>query len=413
MWITEVESLRVSLAERTAERMPATMKPQPRVLLRALVTHRDPIAKACFFVLIAVIQHPLVLHGRVVEGLVGLALAGFAFYASGHQPLLSVAVAVLAFFVLHHDTAMLGPVLVALYAVGLHYRWGVSVLIGAAAGVLSTLAVAAGGHQELITEGRLQGAFTINGAQCLCAAVVGLYVSSRRRVLETLRERAARLERERDLLADRAVADERLRIAQELHDIVAHNVSLMVVEARALGVTSEEADTQRTAQSIEELGRRAMNQMHTTVHLLRTANDEATPSFDPQPGLEQLDELVGQSRAAGVAVDLSVSGEPRPLSQAVSLSAFRILQEALTNVLRHTTDPRARVEIVYEPQTIRLLIENLDSAVSERPVVESGGHGLIGMRERASMLGGKFSAEPLPSGFRVVVSLPYVPEVTR
>src|SRR4029077_16497983 len=141
-----------------------------------------------------------------------------------------------------------------------------------------------------------------------------------------------RLDRERELLADRAVAQERIRIAQELHDIVAHNVSLMVVEAQALGATLDDPRVTESTHAIADLGRQAMTEMHTTLRLPRS--DDDAPDLSPQPGLAQLERLLEQLRRAGLEVELTIEGQPRRLTQGVDLSAYRIIQEALTNVVK-------------------------------------------------------------------------------
>jgi signal transduction histidine kinase len=241
------------------------------------------------------------------------------------------------------------------------------------------------------------------------AAVVafGLFVGARRATLDALRERADRLDRERELLADRAVAEERVRIAQELHDVVAHNVSLIVVKAQALGATVPDERVADATDGIADLGRQAMAEMHRTLKLLRTAGDDAAERA-PQPGLANLDKLLEQSRAAGLDVRLAVEGEPRELSQSLDLSAFRIVQEALTNVIKHAGHARASVTVGYRPQALELSVVDSGDATAEHAPGAPGGHGLVGMRERAAMFGGTLTARPLGDrGFEVNAVLPY------
>src|SRR5262249_33674174 len=155
-----------------------------------------------------------------------------------------------------------------------------------------------------------------------------------------LRERGERLERERELLDEQAAAQERLRIARELHDVVAHNVSLMVIQAQALGATADEPNAaRRGAQTIAKLGREAMSEMHRTLELMRA--DSAEEERSPQPALGDLGPLLERAHTAGVNVELSVTGTPRQLAAAVELSAYRIVQEALTNVIKHSGSDRA------------------------------------------------------------------------
>jgi signal transduction histidine kinase len=248
------------------------------------------------------------------------------------------------------------------------------------------------------------------GVAVQCAAVValGLYLAARRATLDALRERAERMDRERELLADRAVAEERVRIAQELHDVVAHNVSLIVVKAQALGATVPDDRVAEATDGIADLGRQAMAEMHRTLKLLRTPGDDAAERA-PQPGLANLDKLLEQSRAAGLDVRLAVEGEPRALSQSLDLSAFRIVQEALTNILKHAGPARASVTVGYRPQALELsVVDSGDDAAAARPPGVPGGHGLVGMRERAAMFGGTLTARPRADrGFEVNAVLPY------
>jgi signal transduction histidine kinase len=250
-----------------------------------------------------------------------------------------------------------------------------------------------------------------NSAQAAASVALGLYIGARRREVDALHERAERLDRERELLADRAVAEERVRIAQELHDVVAHNVSLMVVRAQALGVTLDEEPVKSTTDAIAELGRDAMTEMHRTLRLLRTDAIGAA-ELTPQPGLAMLERLLEQTRAAGLDIELTVEGQPRPLSQGVDLSAFRIIQEALTNVLKHAGRARTQITLSYCPEDLQVtIIDSGDEATqeSERPPEDwAEGHGLIGMRERATLFGGTLTAAAgVRRGFTVSATLPY------
>ena len=167
---------------------------------------------------------------------------------------------------------------------------------------------------------------------------LGLYVGSRAAWSAAGARRA--LDRERELLAERAVAEERLRIAQELHDVVAHNVWLIVVQAQALGATAGDERVREATDGIADLGRQTMAEMHRTLKLLRAATTAA--ELAPQPGLGELPDLLERTRSAGVGIELTVEGEPRPLAQSVDLSAYRIVQEALTNVVKHAGARRTR-----------------------------------------------------------------------
>jgi len=250
------------------------------------------------------------------------------------------------------------------------------------------------------------GAVIFSLTSCAAAVALGLYSGARRRVLDGLRERAERSERERELLADRAVAEERLRIARELHDAVAHNVSLMVVQAQGLGAGSSDPAVTQATDQIAQLGRRAMAEMHRTLKLMRDTRGEA--QLTPQPGLESLDALLEQSRAAGLEIELTIEGPPRPLPQSLELSAFRIVQEALTNVIKHADGAKAGVTISYLPDELQLTVVDDGHHPTDGPSAGAEGHGLVGMRERANLFGGTLTAQPRPDqGFQVTAILPY------
>src|SRR5580765_4811921 len=202
------------------------------------------------------------------------------------------------------------------------------------------------------------------------------------------RERRARLaERERDLVAREAVVEERARIARELHDAIAHDVSMMVVQAgaerRVLDGTS--ASTKEVLGTIERIGRGALTEMRRLVGMLRS---DAGDPLAPQPGLDDLPTLVGQVCEAGLPVELQIDGERRELPVGIELSAYRIVQEALTNALKHAGEARARVRIRYSPDSLQL--EIADDGPGNGSSAAGGGHGLVGMRERVALYGGHF-----------------------
>jgi signal transduction histidine kinase len=219
------------------------------------------------------------------------------------------------------------------------------------------------------------------------------------------RERRAQLaERERDLVAREAVVEERARIARELHDAIAHNVSMMVVQAgaerRVIG--EENAPTREVLETIENIGRGALTEMRRLVGMLRS--DAADP-LEPQPGLADLSTLVAQVADAGLPVDLHVEGDERALPVGIELSAYRIVQEALTNALKHAGDARASVHVRYGRDSLELEISD-DGGVARQSAV-SGGHGLVGMRERVALYGGSLHAGRRETGgFTVRVLLP-------
>ncbi len=225
-----------------------------------------------------------------------------------------------------------------------------------------------------------------------------------RRVLGD-RERRVRLaERERDLAAREAVVEERARIARELHDAIAHNVSMMVVQAgaerRVLDV--ESGTTREVLETIERIGRGALTEMRRLLGMLRNGSVD---DLAPQPTLDDLPRLVAQVREAGLPVELEVEGERRQLPVGIELSAYRIVQEALTNALKHAGEARASVHVRYAPDSLELEIVDDGAGASAR--VPSGGHGLLGMRERVALYGGRLDAGRRPSGgFAVRVLLP-------
>ena len=243
--------------------------------------------------------------------------------------------------------------------------------------------------------------------KCGAAVAYGLYIGARRSAMDVLVERAERLDRERELLSERAVGQERVRIAQELHDVVAHTVSLIVVQAQALGATAGSAEVTRATDGIADLGRQAMAEMHRTLRLLRAGDGEAAER-GPQPGLAGLEPLLEQSRAAGLAVTLSIEGHPQPLSQTLDVSAYRIVQEALTNVIKHAGTASARVTVAYGPDALALRITDSGDGSPDGANQRPGGHGLVGMRERVALFGGTLSAHPREGrGFEVDAVLPY------
>ncbi|MEU8270358.1 sensor histidine kinase [Sphaerisporangium sp. NPDC049002] len=235
----------------------------------------------------------------------------------------------------------------------------------------------------------------------------GIYANTRRRYLESLEERAERAEHERDQQARIATAAERARIARELHDVVAHNVSVMIVQADGAGYTidSDPEQARRAVQTISSTGRQALAEMRRLVGVLRQ-DDAGEEDYAPQPGVADLDELMAHIRQSGLPVEFTVSGPPRDLPEGEQLVIYRIVQEALTNALKHGgPDARARVEMEYGPQDITLrVVDDGRGAAAPRSI---DGHGLIGMRERVAMYDGSVHASPCPGGgFQVTVRLP-------
>lgn len=249
------------------------------------------------------------------------------------------------------------------------------------------------------------------------AWVLGDSIRTRRAYFAQLEERAARLEKERAAQAKVAVAAERARIARELHDVVAHNVSVMVVQADGAAYVLEAAPDQakKALETISSTGRQALAEMRRLLGVLRTGEHQEAGEYVPQPDVRQIEDLVEQCRESGLPVDFKVEGTPRPLPSGVELTAYRIVQEALTNTRKHGgPHAGASVRLVYFDDGLGLLVED-DGKGAPHELYEEGGfdgqgHGLIGMRERVGMVGGTLDAGPRPGGgFRISVLLPLKP----
>jgi signal transduction histidine kinase len=221
-----------------------------------------------------------------------------------------------------------------------------------------------------------------------------------------VRRRAAQVERamaESGELARAAVAEERARIARELHDVVAHSVSIVAVQA---GAAEEllERDSERAREHLDAVRRTSREALHEMRRLLDVLREDSA-SYAPQPGLDRVGELIDEARAAGIEVDYSERGEPCRLSPGVELTAYRIIQESLTNVRKHAGSVPTRVAITYGGDALELEVEN--AAGRGNGSLAPGGHGLIGMRERVRLFGGSLSAgERAGGGYRVHATLP-------
>lgn len=246
------------------------------------------------------------------------------------------------------------------------------------------------------------------------AWVLGDSVRTRRAYFAQLEERARRLEKEREAQSKVAVAAERARIARELHDVVAHNVSVMVVQADGAAYVLDAAPDQakQALETISTTGRQALAEMRRLLGVLRTGDDPESGEYVPQPDVQQIEDLVEQVRGSGLTVDFRIEGTPRPLPSGVELTAYRIVQEALTNTRKHGgPEAGASVRLVYFDDGLGLLVED-DGRGAAHELYEDGGadgqgHGLIGMRERVGMVGGTLDAGPRPGGgFRISALLP-------
>jgi signal transduction histidine kinase len=250
-------------------------------------------------------------------------------------------------------------------------------------------------------------AFCVLASPMVIAWVAGDSMQYRRAYYASLEEKARRLERERDQQAQIAAATERARIARELHDVVAHNVSVMVVQAEgaAYAMDTSPESTRKALGAIAETGRSALVEMRRLLGVLRTQDGVAERA--PQPGIDQLEDLLEQVRSTGVTVDFTVEGVPVELSQGVALAAYRVVQESLTNARKHGGPlVSALVGMHYSERELRLSVRD-DGRGADAPT-DGQGNGLAGMRERVAMFGGRLSAGPLPvGGFQVEAVLPY------
>jgi signal transduction histidine kinase len=239
--------------------------------------------------------------------------------------------------------------------------------------------------------------------------LVGRIVAARSELALALQDKADRLEREHEKQAELAVAGERARIARELHDVVAHNVSVMVVQAAAARrmIDRDPAKATEALGSVEQTGREALKEMRRMVGMLGKDEQEGL-ALAPQPSVEELDWLVERAREAGLDVDLTIEGDKKRLESSVDLSAFRIVQEALRNTLKHAGPARAHVKLSYGAHDV--VVDVRDDGRGVGPPPNNGtptGHGLVGMRERVAMLGGEIEAGyRKDGGFGVHAKLP-------
>jgi signal transduction histidine kinase len=341
-------------------------------------------------------------RSRPVPALVVIAAAGLAFYVFNYLPV----------------TGGVG-VIVGLYSVAAHCdrRRSIASLVGVVLVGFAINALSGINHHV---------AFSDVIAQTLFFAVawtLGDNLRTRRAYTASLEERAARLEREQDDGARRAVNAERARIARELHDVVAHSVSVMVVQAGAARRVLQR-DPDRAAEalsSIETTGRQALDELRRLLGMLREYTNQP-PSLTPQPQLRDLDALVAQVEEAGLAVQLTVEGQPRELPSGIDLSVFRIVQEALTNTLKHAGPAHAHIALRYSP--LELVLQVTDdgrgaaNALVGREANGNGGRrdgqGLVGMRERVALYGGELRTGPRPGGgYEVEARLPLTPADPR
>jgi signal transduction histidine kinase len=320
--------------------------------------------------------------------------------------LVVAAIPVLAMTSLGYGTAVIGSGLfLAAYTVAAWSRArDVAVAFGVAAAVLTTLIV--------VTPRSMQfGELATNAALFIGALALGRSAYDRRRALTLVRERAELAERAQAEEAGRAVADERLRIAQELHDVLAHSLGVIALQA---GVGAHVIDVDPAAAkasliAVAERSRTSLTEVRRILGALRDPDDPAGCS--PIPGLGAVGELAGELTAAGLRVEVCVEGDRGNIPAALDLTAYRLVQESLTNVVKHAGAANARVSVRYQPDAVTIEVVDDGDPASAQSVHASPGHGQLGMRERVAVFGGSLTTGTCPAGgYRVAARLPYVTE---
>ncbi|WP_067467009.1 sensor histidine kinase [Actinomadura macra] len=293
-------------------------------------------------------------------------------------------------------------VLIGVYTVaaGCAFRWGLAAALVAEVGtVMATVQYSQGGDDRKTT-------FVVLTVLVAGVWVLGLHMRTRRAYLRSVEERAERLERERDAEVQMAMSAERARIARELHDVIAHNVSVIVVQAdgASYAIDTDVGRARQALETISSTGRLALAEMRRLLGVLRESDDVG--AYAPQPGVEQLDELVEQVRSSGLPVTFEVDGAPASMSEGRQLTVFRIVQEALTNTLKHGgLQVAADVRLRYGGDAVEVRV--VDDGRGAAATDDGRGHGLVGMRERAAVYGGSVRAAPRPGGgFEVVARIP-------
>ncbi len=347
------------------------------------------------WLLAVLICAPILTHRRFPRASVAVCLAAVAWYATGHY----VAYPGLAIFVLNFDIA-------------LHARERVAVATLFASVVVIGVAVDLQPDKVAILATYVESELGI-----LVAWLTGRNLRHRRARWAELTARTERAERDREEEARRAVTEERLRIARELHDVIAHSMSVIAVQS-AVGnhvIDSQPAEARQALAAIEATSRSALTEMRRLLGVLRQEG-EPRGSLAPAPGLADLASLAGQVQDAGLTVWINVDGQRGDVPPGIDLSAYRIIQEALTNVIKHGAGSAARVTISYRPDSVTVEVTD-QGAGAPPPNVPAPrahpGHGIIGMRERVAVFGGEFSAGPRPDGGFLVRACFPIAEVTR
>jgi signal transduction histidine kinase len=293
--------------------------------------------------------------------------------------------------------------LVYLYTVTTRYPMRVAVLAASVVELGTFMAALRWPQTRLWTE-----TFLLLSGPVVASLLLGANVRHRRNALRALTQRAEQLERERDHQALIAAAGERARIAREMHDVVAHSLSVMVTlsEGAALKQAAEPERANQAMHQVSATGRQALDEMRRLLGVLRT--EETSGSRQPQPGTTQIDGLLHHVRATGLAAALTVTGSPAALPPGAGLTVYRIVQEALTNTLKHAAAPtRVSIAIAHRPDSVTVDVHDDGAARPVRPAAGTTGHGLTGMQERAAVYGGTVSAGPDPAGgWRIHARLP-------
>jgi signal transduction histidine kinase len=352
----------------------------------ALLASAPTLGPLGYALLIAGAAALLVRRGHPMLALVGTVIPAFAYdllsYPAG---LCTIAVGV------------------ALYSVADsgHRRAGAAAIVTVVGGFLAIGVVLGRGHViDLITALWFAG-------WLVASLILGETMRSRRAYLEEVEQRALEAERSREDEARRRAGEERIRIARELHDVLAHRISMISVQSGVgAHLLDRDPDQARSALlAVNRASKEALQELRATLGLLRQVDDPESRA--PAPGLAQLERVMASTTAAGVDVRLEVSGQARDLPTGVDLAAYRIIQESLTNVIRHARAATARIAITYRRSDLVIQIEDDGRGFDEPGLAPTGGNGLLGMHERATALGGELEAGPISAGgYRVRARLP-------
>ncbi|MEU5403651.1 histidine kinase [Streptomyces sp. NPDC005963] len=280
--------------------------------------------------------------------------------------------------------------LVALYTVAAHADWRRLLPAGVVMAVAVLMAAA-----RWAPPGRVLASVAAMSAMAVAAAVLGNNMRTKRAYVASLKERAVNLQHANAQEARLAAAEERARIAREMHDIVTHNLSVIVALADAAVYTRRGGSDETVMSRISETGRQALTDMRRSLGVLQA--DEPDAQRHPVPGIAQLEALAQHMRAAALPTRLTLEGDPTAVSTAAQLTVYRLVQEALTNTLKHSPrGTQAQVRVVCAAQTVT--VDVTDDGITTQPLVSPSGHGIAGMRARATAYGGSLTAGPLPTG---------------